>query len=275
MTFFGADFPRAGTGGTDFSDRGNMTIDKLTDQETLDDLRPGGLKFFQSRKGYRFSLDPVLLCGFVRVKKGERLVDLGTGVGVIPLLLAARTGAAGLVGVEIQPSLADRAVRNVRLNGLENKVQIREGDLRRLSELPPAGGFDVVTANPPFRKLESGRQSPFPERSAARHEQTGGIDAFLRAAAHLLKSGGRLYLIFLAERLGELIQEMKAADIEPKRLRCVHARSGEPARMVLVEGRRNGRSGLKIDPPLFVYDGEEYSPEVMALYGEEGVLGGD
>lgn len=245
---------------------------EIAHDETLDDLRAGGLKIIQSRKGYRFSLDPVLLCGFAKVGKGENVVDLGTGGGVIPLLLARRTEAQRLVGVEIQPSMADRARRSVRLNGLEGRVTILEGDLRRIGEILPSGAFDAVVANPPFRRGGTGRHALGEERAAARHELAGGIDDFLRAAARLLKRGGRLYVVFLAERLAELLEGMRRQRLEPKRLRCVHSRPGEEARMVLVEGRLGGKGGLVAEAPLHIYEGDGYSAEVLALYGEEGVV---
>ncbi|WP_432821837.1 tRNA1(Val) (adenine(37)-N6)-methyltransferase [Trichloromonas sp.] len=236
--------------------------------ETLDDLRSGGLKIIQKKDGYRFSLDPVLLCGFARVGVGESVADLGTGSGVIPLLLARRTEAARITGVEIQPELADRARRSLVLNGLQERVTIVEGDLRELRGCLEPQSFEVVLSNPPYRRGGSGRTAPVAERAAARHELAGGLDDFLAAAAYLLKQGGRFYIIYLAERLAELLAAMARQRVEPKRLRCVHSRQGEEARMVLVEGRRNGRPGMRVETPLYVYDGEDYTAEIMAIYGE-------
>jgi len=240
----------------------------LYPDETLDDLRLGGLKILQKRDGYRFSLDPVLLCAFARLKEGEKVADLGTGSGIIPLLLASRSGAGRVVGLEIQPDLADRARRSVRLNALEERVEILEGDLRVLPKSLIPRSFDVVLANPPYRRQESGRKAPGAERAAARHELAGGLEDFLAAAASLLKQGGRFYIVYLAERLAELLAAMRRERLEPKRLRCVHSRAAEEARMVLVEGRKGGRSGLTVAPPLFVYEGKRYSDEVLAIYGE-------
>jgi tRNA1Val (adenine37-N6)-methyltransferase len=234
--------------------------------ETLDELRPAGLKILQPAEGYRFSLDPVLLAGFARVGKGEAVADLGTGSGVIPLLLAARTQAARIVGVERQPAAADRARRSVLLNQLQARVEIVEADLREIKGVLAPQSFDAVLANPPYRSPGSGRRAPDAERAAARHELAGGLGDFLAAAAFLLGDGGRLSLVFLAERLAELLSGMRAAGLEPKRLRCVHSRPGEPARLVLVEGRRRGRRGMTVEAPLFVYDGETYSAEVAAFY---------
>ncbi|PLX82200.1 MAG: SAM-dependent methyltransferase [Desulfuromonas sp.] len=237
--------------------------------ETLDELRLGGLKIIQGRKGYRFSLDPVLLCAFASIGEGEAVADLGTGSGVIPLVVARRTGADRVLGIEIQRVLADRARRSVRLNGLEGRVEILEGDLRGLREELEPRSFDVVLANPPFRRSGTGRHAPTAERAMARHELAGGLEDFLGAAAYLLPEGGRFYIVFLAERLAELLSLMGRARLEPRRLRCVHPRQGEEARMVLVEGRKGGGSGLVVMPPLVIYGGpgREYSPEVLAIYG--------
>jgi tRNA1Val (adenine37-N6)-methyltransferase len=236
--------------------------------ETLDDLRPAGLRIIQKIKGYRFSLDPILLCDFARVEENDTVADLGTGSGVIPLLLAIRTSAKRVVGVEIQPELADRARRSVLLNRLDEKVEILTGDLRALPKNLSPRSFDAVLSNPPYRRAGTGRKAPTAERAAARHELAGGIEDFLGAAALLLRHGGRFYIVYLAERLAELLSMMRRERLEPKRLRCVHSRPGDGARMVLVEGRKNGGEGLSIEPPLFIYDGERYTEEVLGIYGE-------
>ena len=238
--------------------------------ETLDELHLGGLRLLQAKKGYRFSLDPLLLCGFARVGEGEAVADLGTGAGVIPLVLARTTAAGRLVGIEIQPGLAERAWRSAALNDLAQRVEILQADLRELGALLPPHSFDVVLTNPPFRRGGTGRLAPEAERAAARHELAGGLEAFLAAAVRLLRNGGRFYIVYLAERLAELLAAMRALRLEPKRLRCVHSRVGEGAQMVLVEGRKGGGEGLVIAPPLHVYEGEAYSAEVLALYGGEG-----
>lgn len=246
-----------------------MDLDRLLRAgETLDELRPGGLTIIQKSDGYRFSLDPVLLCAFASIEEGDTVADLGAGSGVIPLILAARTAAEHIFGVEIQPELADRARRSVLLNSLENKVTILEGDLRALPKSLAPQSFDVVLSNPPYRRRGTGRMAPVAERAVARHELSGGLEDFLRAAAFLLRHGGRFYIVYLAERLAELLALMRQVRIEPQRLRCVHSRMGEEARMVLVEGRKGGGEGLSIKPPLFVYDGECYTEEVLAIYGE-------
>lgn len=238
--------------------------------ETLDDLTVGSLKILQAKEGYRFSLDPVLLNGFIPSVSGCRVLDLGTGNGIVPLLLSARGEALSIAGVEIQHEMVERAGRTVELNGLGATVSILEGDIRALPFAGlDAGAFDVVTANPPYRRPGTGRVALDNERGMARHEFAGGLDDFLRAAVVMLRSGGSFYIVYLAERLAELLAGMTACKLAPKRLRCVHSRAGETAGLVLVESRKNGRPGIKVEPPLIVYQGagRDYTDEVLSMYG--------
>ena len=243
-------------------------------EETLDDLTVGGLKILQAKSGYRFSIDPVLLSAFIPGVKNARIADFGTGNGIIPLLLSCREGAQEIVGVELQSVMAERAQRSVELNGLEKSIRIIQGDIRELPVELRADSFDVVTVNPPYRKVETGRVAPDGERAIARHELSGGIDDFLRAAAFLLNSGGRFYVVYLAERLVELMSGMRCFRLEPKRLRMVHSREGGSAKMVLVEGRKNSKPGLVVEAPLIVYkgDGRDYTEEVLSMYAGPGNL---
>lgn len=243
--------------------------------ETVDPLGLTGLRMIQPRKGYRFSMDPFLLCGFSGFREEQLIYDLGCGNGIIPLLAAARSSAEKIVGVERQPQMVERARRSVGLNGLQERVTIVEGDLRLIRESCPVQQADLVLANPPFRVPRNGRISPDDERAAARHELAGGLLAFLEAANYLLKDGGRCCLVFLTERLAELMAGMRQLDLEPKRLRLVHHTLGEAARMVLIEGVRKGRPGLVAEAPLVVYTGKEqgYTKEVMAMYEGNGTRG--
>lgn len=240
----------------------------LRPDETLDALGYGELQIIQPHHGFRFTIDPILLAGFVQVKPGERWIDLGSGNGVLPLLLATREKLLQITGVEIDLASADRARRNVVLNGLENQIDIIEGDLRALRKFLAAQTCDTVITNPPYRRPESGRISSGAARSIARHELHGTIEDFLDTSRYLLKNGGRFYAIYLAERLPELLSKMSAKNIEPKRLRCIHSQRNNEAHLVLIEGRRSGRPGLTILPPLFLYEGDVYSEEVRMLAGD-------
>jgi tRNA1Val (adenine37-N6)-methyltransferase len=237
-------------------------------KETLDDISIGDLKLYQAENGYRFSLDPVLLARFVELRKAKRIADLGTGSGIIALMLAKLNETAEIVGVELQPQLAERARRNVELNDLESRVQILPADLRQIRDLLPVAGFDLVVSNPPFRQLGRGRISPGDERAAARHELAGGSADFIAAAAWLLNNGGRFCMIHLAERLPEIVIEMSSRGIEPKRLRMIHPRQGDPARMFLMEGRKGSRPGLDVESPLYIYcgAGRDYTEDVLGMY---------
>lgn len=236
--------------------------------ETLDDLRLGGLRIIQLKDGYRFSLDPVLLCAFARCQVGETVCDLGCGAGVIPLILARTTAARRIIGVEIQAGMVERARRSVLLNDMQGRIEVLQLDLRAAREVLPPASCQAVLSNPPYRRPQSGRLAPGEERGRARHELHGGLEDFLSSAAYLLGTGGRFYLVHLAERLTDVLAGMRRAGLEPKRLRCVHSRNGESARLVLVEGRRGGAPGMTLEAPLIIYEGDEYSAEVLAMYGE-------
>lgn len=240
----------------------------LHPDETLDALGYGDLQIIQPQQGFRVTIDPVLLSGFVQVKAKESWVDLGCGSGILPLLLANREAGIHVTGIEIDPASADRARRNVLLNKLEKQIDIIHGDLRELRQTHGAQSCDVVITNPPYRRPENGRISSGADRACARHELHGSLNDFLEVSRYLLKNSGRFYTIYLAERLPELLSKMSAKKIEPKRLRCIHPRRGNNANLVLIEGRRNGRPGLTIEPPLFLYEGEGYSEEVRMLAGD-------
>jgi tRNA1Val (adenine37-N6)-methyltransferase len=216
--------------------------------ERVDPFLGGRIEVIQSRSGYRFSVDALLLSGFAGVKEGDRVADLGTGCGIIPLLLLCSRGAGAVVGLEIQEGLAGQASRNALLNGAGNRMFVVLGDLRR----PPlkSGSFDLVVSNPPYRKAESGRINPDRERAIARHEIRARLGDVVRAARVLLKAKGRLAVIYPAERSVDLLVRMRASDLEPKRLQFVYPGRGGGAKLVLVEGVLGGRPGLKVLPSI-------------------------
>jgi tRNA1Val (adenine37-N6)-methyltransferase len=234
--------------------------------ETLDALLDRQLTLSQSRAGYRFSLDALLLAHFVKIKRREKIVDLGTGNGVIPLILASLHPSVTLTGVELQAAMVERARRNVELNGLQTRIQILSGDVRAAKLLAGEASFDVAICNPPYRKRGSGRISLNDEKQIARHETQGDLADFLRAGAFLLHVKGRLAVVYPAERCVDLLAAMRQARIEPKKLRMVHSFGGAEASLVLVEGVKGGRSGIEITAPLTIYrHGKEYTDEVAAI----------
>jgi tRNA1Val (adenine37-N6)-methyltransferase len=232
-------------------------------------LLPKVLKILQTEDGYRYSIDPFLLAAFVSLPAGAKVVDLGSGSGVISLLLSQKDPVAKVVGLELQDALVKRSRRTVALNGFQDRVKIVLGDVRDLPANLVPGSFDVVVSNPPYRSAVSGRLASGDERSRARHELAGGLVDFLNAAHCLLKPGGRFFIVYLSERLPELMAEMRGLRIEPKRLRMVCSRAGGEARLILVEGRKNARPGMKVESPLVIYKGagRDYSDEVLAMYG--------
>jgi tRNA1Val (adenine37-N6)-methyltransferase len=234
--------------------------------ESLDTLFDGKIKILQSRSGYRFSLDAVLLAHFVNPRPGNKVIDLGTGNGVIPLMLAHLHPSISIAGVELQHSMAARAASNVRFNGLESRIDILQGDVRAIGKIALPQSFAVVVCNPPFRQPTSGRLSVDGERRIARHEMKGGLNDFIHAGAFLLGGGGRLAMIYPAVRCIDLLAAMRRARIEPKRLRMVHSFAGAEAALVLVEGNKGGRPGLEVLAPLIVYrEAKEYSGETAMM----------
>jgi len=217
--------------------------------ETIDTFLNGKLKIIQSRQGYRFSVDALLLAEFVSIRSEDVVVDLGAGCGIISLFLAVERGVGFIVGLELQEGLASQAKRNIVLNKLENKIGIIQGDLRNL---PMAPGFaNVVVCNPPFRKGKSGRINPDPCKAIARHEIAVSLDDILASGKALLKPGGRLALIYPSNRLAEIFSKMRIQELEPKRLQIIFPDPSSHAKLAMIEGRLHGKSGLKILPPIF------------------------
>ena len=214
----------------------------------MDAFMDGRLRLVQSRTGYRFSIDAILLSQFVTIKQGDGLIDLGTGCGIIPLLLLLTKPVRHALGLEIQPELADQAVRNAKYNGFFDKMEIIIGDIKH----PPLGdsSADVVVCNPPYRKKDDGRINPDPQRAIARHEILVSLDDILRTARRLLRPKGRLSMIYPVVRLADLMVGMRGYDLEPKRIRIVYPDLQSEAKLALVEATLGGQGGLTIYPPL-------------------------
>ncbi len=241
--------------------------------ETADELLGGRVRILQKEKGYRFSVDSLLLAHFVRVKRGDLIIDLGTGSGVIAIILAQREGCGRVVGIDIQEELVDMAIRSVMLNDLPEKVNICHGDVRKIETLFKPKSFDVSIFNPPYRKLKSGGINPNDQKSIARHEIRGTLHDFLKASTYLLKKSGRIYIIYPATRMVGLLSSMRTAGMEPKRLRIVHSHSASRGEFVLVEGIKNGREELEVLPPLIVYSEDgQYTEAMESLFREFSCL---
>lgn len=237
--------------------------------ETVDTLFQGHLAVIQSKRGYRFSLDAVLLAHFLGVRDGEKVADLGTGNAVIPLILCFLRPAVQAVGVEIQEAMVERALRSAVWNGLNQRMRVIQGDVCSIEGILPRQGFDAVVCNPPYRRLKSGRINPDLERSVARHEVRGSLGQFLHAASYLLRHRGKVAMIYPAKRAVDLMEVMRREGMEPKRLRWVHSFRSAEATLVLVEAIKGGTSELLVVPPLVVYERPGiYSADVRAMLKE-------
>jgi len=243
-------------------------IGPLSVGERVDDLLIGQLKIIQNQSEFCFSLDAILLAHFATVKQGANVVDLGTGTGVIALLLAAQ-GAGQVVGLEYSQSMAAMATRSVLLNGLQDKVEIIQGDLCKVKGMLPSGHYDLVVSNPPYRPVGGGYISPNNSVAMAKHEVTATLQDVVNAAKYLVKTRGRFAMVHLPERMTEILVAMRQAGLEPKRLQLVHSTIDKNPKMLLVEGIRAGQPGLEVLPPLIVYkpDGS-YSDEIQKYYKE-------
>jgi tRNA1(Val) A37 N6-methylase TrmN6 len=238
----------------------------ISPQERVDDLLTHDLKIIQSDEVFSFSMDAVLLARFCSIPIRGRTADLCTGNGVIPLLLSTRTKGT-IVGVEIQERLADMAARNVRLNQLEDRIQILRGDLKESHLELGYGKFDLVTVNPPYLPATTGDQNSNPHIAAARHELFCTLEDVIAACSRLVKAGGKVAMVHRPSRLVDILTIMRQYRLEPKRIRFVHPRADAEANMVLVEAIRDGRPEIRLLPPLVVYKNEtEYCDELLEIY---------
>jgi len=240
--------------------------DRNSSDFTTDRIYSGQLSLVQPRTGYRFAFDSLLLSYFARVEPGQTIVDLGTGSGIVALSLAKRMKSGRVIGIEIQPRLAECARTNVRSNGLESLVEILEMNWSDLTGEKTGGPIAHAVCNPPYRGLGTGRINPDDESALARHEIAGSLASAAQAAAGVLEPKGLFTAVYPAARLAGLLNELNKCGLEPKRLRLVHSRPGEKAILTVVEARLGGGEELEVCPPLFVYEkGRRYSTEAQNI----------
>lgn len=240
----------------------------LKEGERIDDLQRNNLKIIQDPDRFCFGMDAVLLSGFARAKRGEKVLDMGTGTGIIPILLSAKTEAAHITALEIQEDSADMARRSVLLNGLEEKIDIVTGDIKEASAIFGKSSFDVVTTNPPYMISGHGEDNPMDAKAIARHEVLCSLDDVIREGAAVLKPNGRFYMVHRPFRLAEIIRTMAKYKLEPKEMRMVHPFIDKEPNMVLIGATKGGNSGIKIAPPLIVYKEQGvYTDEIYDVYG--------
>ena len=240
----------------------------LKENERIDDLERNGYRIIQDTKRFCFGMDAVLLSGFARVKEGAHVLDLGTGTGIIPILLEAKTKAEHLTGLEIQEDSADMARRSVLLNGLEDKIDIVAGDIKEAESLFDAASFDVITCNPPYMIGKHGITNEGDAKAIARHEILCTLEDVVSQAAKLLKPGGNFYMVHRPFRLAEIMTVLQAYKLEPKRMQLVYPFVDKEPNMVLIEANRGGRPRMTVEKPLIVYkEPGVYMPEIYDIYG--------
>lgn len=244
-----------------------MTI-RLETNERIDNLQRNGYQIIQNPNKFCFGMDAVLLSGFAKVKPGGNVLDMGTGTGIIPILMEAKTPASHLTGLEIQEESADMARRSVLLNHLENKIDIVVGDIKEADTLFHAASFDVITCNPPYMIGQHGITNPDAPKAIARHEILCTLEDVIRNAAVLLKPNGNFYMVHRPFRLAEIITVMTKYKLEPKRMRLVYPYVDKEPNMVLIEGCRGGRPRMTVEKPLIVYkEPNKYTDEIYEVYG--------
>ena len=240
----------------------------LKPNERVDDLQRNHYRIIQDPERFCFGIDAVLLSGFARAKEGDRVIDLGTGTGIIPILMEAKTQASSFVGLEIQPESADMASRSVLLNHLEEKVQIVTGDIKEAGSIFGAASFDVVTSNPPYMTEHHGLTNEKSPKAIARHELLCSLEDVISQASRLLKPGGNFFMIHRPFRLADIMFLLREYHLEPKRMRLVYPFADKEPNMVLLEANRGGRPRLTVEKPLVVYkEPGVYTDEIYDIYG--------
>jgi Predicted O-methyltransferase len=243
---------------------------EINPNERIDDLQIKGLKLIQNTEGFCFGVDAVLLSDFADVKDGARVADLGTGTGIIPLLLAGKTKAREITGIEIQKDIAQMAKRSVTLNSLNDRVSIVEGDIKSAVAMLGKSTFDVVVSNPPYMNSGGGLINPKDTKAISRHEILCTLEDVVSAAAGLLKPAGQFAMVHRPERIVDILCLMRKYKLEPKYLRFVHPSPDKKANLILVKGTSGGRPQLKMLPPLYVFERDgKYSKEIDDIYGRD------
>lgn len=245
-----------------------MMQNNLKDGERLDELNRNGYQIIQDPNRFCFGMDAVLLSGFAQVKKGDTVLDLGTGTGIIPILLEAKTQGSHFTGLEIQTDSADMARRSVAFNHLEEKIDIIDGDIKDASTIFGASSFDVVTTNPPYMIGQHGLTNPDEAKAIARHEVLCTLEDVVREAAKVLKPGGHFFMVHRPFRLSEICCCMTKFGVEPKRMQLVYPFVDKEPNMVLIEGIRGGKPRMTVEKPLIVYkEPGVYMDEIYDIYG--------
>lgn len=240
----------------------------LKENERIDDLEYKGLKIIQNTKGFCFGIDSVLLSDFAKeIKEGSNVLDLGTGTGIIPVLLCGKTKLNKIIGIEIQKEVADMAKRTIKLNNLENRFEVLNESILNLKNIYNNQTFDAIVTNPPYKKRDTGIKNETEKKIISRHETTATLEDFIKISRDLLKDKGTFYMVHRPERLVDILSLMREYKIEPKILKFVCSNSKKEPNLILIKGIKNAKPFLKIEKPLVVYNEKrEYTNEILEIY---------
>lgn len=246
-------------------------MEDLKEKERIDDLEYKGLKIIQNTEGFCFGIDSVLLSDFAKdIKKDSKVIDLGTGTGIIGILLCAKTEISHMIGVEIQQEVYDIAKRNVKLNELEEKFTLMNINIKELEKRQEIGKFDAIVTNPPYKKENTGIQNENEKKLISRHEITANLEDFIKVSSQLLKDKKDLYMVHRPDRLVDIIELLRKYKLEPKKLKLVYPKPEKEPNLLLIKATKNARPFLKVEKPLYVYkENGEYTDEILKIYGRE------
>lgn len=245
--------------------------EKLENSERIDDLEYKGLKIIQNKNGFCFGIDSILLSDFAKeIKKDSKVVDLGTGTGIISIMLCAKTKLSKIIGIEIQKEVYEMAKKSIKLNNLEDKFEIINENIKNIDKILEIGTFDAVVTNPPYKKINTGIINEFEKKSISRHEITAQLEDFIKITFSLLKNNGTLYIVHRPERLVDIIELLRKYKLEPKTLKFVYPMQNKEPNLILIKAIKNAKPFLKIEKPLYVYsENGEYSKEILKIYNKE------
>ena len=244
---------------------------KLNENERIDDLEYKGLKIIQNEKGFCFGIDAVLLSDFAKdIRNNSLVLDLGTGTGILSILLSAKTNLKKIYGIEIQEEVANMAKRSVKLNNLEEKIEVINKNIKDLGDVFEKNTFDAIVTNPPYKKLNTGIENEKEKLLISRHEVTASLEDFIKISFDLLKDKGNLYMVHRAERLVDILYLLRKNKLEPKVIRFIHSNTKQEPKLVLIKATKNAKEFLKIEKPLYIYnENGEYTDEIYEIYNKK------
>ncbi len=246
-------------------------MENILENERIDDLEYKGLKIIQNKDGFCFGIDSILLSDFAsEIKRNSKVIDLGTGTGIIGIMLCAKTELSQMVGVEIQKEVYDMAKRSIKLNKLQHKFEIINDNIKNLENIIEMGTFDAVVTNPPYKKVGTGITNENHKKLLSRHEITANLEDFIKVSAKLLKDKGNLYMVHRPDRLVDIIEHLRKYKLEPKKIRFIEPSIGKEANLILIKATKNAKPFLKIEKTLYVYkENGEYTNEILKIYNKE------